>query len=105
MEIETEALEEKYPGLPMALGRRRTWAFEKLTTRLSNLAGGWSEKMLNSVGREVLIKAVMQAIPTYSMSCFILSKTTCKKMTSSMAKFWWGGDGISRECIGENGRR
>ena len=49
----------------MALGRRTTWAFEKLTTRLSNLAGGWSEKMLNSAGRAVLIKVVMQAIPTY----------------------------------------
>ena len=79
MKIETEALEEKYLGLPTALWR--------------NLAGGSSEKMLNSAGREVLIKADMQAIPTYSMSCFSLSKTTCKKMTPSMANFWWGGDG------------
>ena len=66
MKIETGALEEKYLGLPIALGRT-TWAFGSLFTRLSNLAGGWSEKLLNSAGSEVLIKADMQAIPTYEL--------------------------------------
>jgi hypothetical protein len=26
------------------------------------------------------------------MSCFQLSKTTCKEITSSISRFWWGGD-------------
>ena len=57
------------------------------------MAGGGSKKRLSSAGWEVFIKAVMQAVPLYSMSCFNLSKTTCKKLTTSMSRFWWGGDG------------
>ncbi|XP_044342365.1 uncharacterized protein [Triticum aestivum] len=93
LDIRREALEEKYLGLPTALRRSTTGAFEKLCTRVSNMAGTGLEKRLSSAGREVFIKVVMQAVPLYSMSCFNLSKTTCKKLTTSMSRFWWGGDG------------
>lgn len=52
---------------------------------------------MSSVGREVLVKYVAQSIPTYGMSCFSLSKTTCKNITSLVANFWWGGDGDKRK--------
>jgi len=97
LNIQREAFEEKYLGLPTAVGRSTTEAFEKLTTRIQNLVNGWSEKRLSSAGREVLIKAVAQSVPTYSMSCFELSKTTCKRITSSVARYWWGGDGDRRK--------
>jgi hypothetical protein len=38
------------------------------------------------------LSRLAQSIPTYSMSCFQLSKTTCKEITSSISRFWWGGD-------------
>jgi hypothetical protein len=97
LNIQREVLEEKYLGLPTAVGWSTTEGFEKLTTRIQNQVNGWSEKKLSSAGREVLIKAVAQSVPTYSMSCFKLSKTTCKKITSSVARYWWGGDGDRRK--------
>jgi len=42
------------------------------------------------------LKAVAQAVPTYSMSCFLLSKTTCKKIRGAMMNYWWGGSADSR---------
>jgi hypothetical protein len=85
------------------LSRRNIWDFqllleetylvhEKLCTKVNYFAGGGPERKPSSAGREVPIKAVMQAIPTYPMSCFKLSKSICKKMTTTMSRFWWGGE-------------
>jgi hypothetical protein len=38
----------------------------------------------------VLIKAVVQAIPTYSMGVFLLPKILCRRINSTIIKFWWG---------------
>ena len=55
--------------------------------RILYLVNGWCEKKLSVVGREILIKAVAQSIPTYSMSCFQPSKTTCKEITLAISRF------------------
>lgn len=36
-----------------------------------------------------MLTSIIQAIPTFSMSCFQLTKKVCKKYTSNMAKYWW----------------
>jgi ribonuclease HI len=95
--ISSEALIEKYLGLPTALGRSTDDQFEHIVTKIKKLAKGWTPKTLSSPGREILVKAVCQAIPTYSMSCFKLSKKMCKKIISCVARFWWGGDEKKRK--------
>jgi hypothetical protein len=82
-DIPIEALVEKYLGLPTALGRSSNDQFDHIVATIKKLVNGWAPKLLNSAGREVLIKSICQAIPTYSMSCFKLSKKLCKKDNSS----------------------
>ncbi|GLT71411.1 hypothetical protein SLA2020_434320 [Shorea laevis] len=45
---------------------------------------------LSQAGKEILIKAVIQAIPTYTMSVFQLPKSLCKELNGLMNSFYWG---------------
>ena len=45
---------------------------------------------MSSAGKEVLVKAVAQAIPVYSISCFKLPRGLCEHLNTLVRKFWWG---------------
>ena len=40
--------------------------------------------------REILIKALVQTIPTYIISCFQFLKGLCEDLEGMMRRFWWG---------------
>ena len=48
---------------------------------------GWKENFLSQAGKKVLLKTMVQAIPTYTMSVFQLPKTLCKDINSVISKF------------------
>ncbi|XP_060966250.1 uncharacterized mitochondrial protein AtMg00310-like [Cannabis sativa] len=41
------------------------------------------------LGKEVLIKSVAQALPSYAMNVFLLPLEISRDIESSMARFWW----------------
>ena len=81
---------EKYLGLPSLMGRRKRNTFNDIKEKLSKKLAGWKEKMLSKAGKEILIKAVAQAIPTYTMSYFKLLNCLCEELMSMVRNFWWG---------------
>ena len=81
---------ETYLGLPSLVGKNRCNTFRALKKKLSNKLSGWKEKLLSHAGKEVLIKAVAQAIPIYTMSVFQLPSALCDELTSMVRSFWWG---------------
>jgi hypothetical protein len=48
--------------------------------------------MLSLGGKEVLLKAVCQAIPSYAMSVFKLPKQIINGIINAMSRYWWGDD-------------
>jgi hypothetical protein len=80
----------KYLGMPTTMGRTKMQDFNFMMDRVWNKLKGWKEMNLSFAGRSVLISAVIQAILTYMMSCFLIPKGICYKIESSICKFWWG---------------
>ena len=81
---------EKYLGLPMAHGKSKVNTFKELQERITKRVMRWKEKFISKAGREILIKTIAQAIPTYTMSIFKLLKAPCDSINSTLAKYWWG---------------
>ena len=81
---------ESYLGLPSLVGKSKRNTFAQLKQRVANKVSGWKEKLLSSAGKEVLIKPVAQAVPSYTMSCFKLPNKLCDELTSLVRQFWWG---------------
>lgn len=45
--------------------------------------------MLSTAGKEILIKAVAQAVPVFAMACFDLTKTLCNLISEMICRYWW----------------
>jgi ribonuclease HI len=84
---------DAYLGLPAMVGKSRTAAFRSIIDRVWRRLQDWKLKFLSQAGKEILLKAVVQAIPSYCMSVFLLPKGLCMEINSLMKKFWWGNHG------------
>ena len=78
-----------YLGLPEKICGSKKQAFAFIQERLHNRINSWSAKLLSKGGKEVLLKSVAQALPTYVMSCFLLPQDIIRKLTSAISRFWW----------------
>jgi hypothetical protein len=86
IEVQKETLNEKYLGLPSDVGRSKGNAFRYLRDKVWKKVLGWLELHLSVGGKEILIKSVAQAIPTFSMSCFKLRRGLCEHIKGH---FFW----------------
>lgn len=80
----------KYLGLPSIIGRSKTEVFAEVKEKVGRKLAGWKEKLLSIGGKEILIKAVAQAVSTYTMSCFLIPKGLCEEIEEMIRNFWWG---------------
>jgi hypothetical protein len=80
LHIDTAALSDKNLGLHAVGGAGRSDCFEHFIEQIIQKINGWKEKQLSIGGKEILLKAVAQAIPIYAMSVFLIPKGVCKKM-------------------------
>ena len=88
---------EKYLDLPSFVGRSKKVSLLYIKEQVWSKIKGWKEKLLSQAGREVLLKAVVQAIPSYSMSCFKLPISLCHEIEVMVHKFWCGQRGERRK--------
>jgi hypothetical protein len=61
--------------------------FKTIKERLVNKFNNWVERNMSSGTKEVTIKGVAQAIPTYMMSVFKLPANLCDELTQLVRFF------------------
>jgi hypothetical protein len=78
--------------MPTRVGRSPTSNFNFLTGRLWKRLNGCTDRPLSRAGKEIFLKLVAQAIPTYVMSCFQIPISICEKLHRPISNFWWGAE-------------
>lgn len=79
-----------YLGLPTSIGRNKKEILSFVKDKVWKRIHSWKNRMLSKAGKEVLIKTVLQAIPNYVMSLFLLPIGTCEELEKIFADYWWG---------------
>uniref|UniRef100_A0A803Q2E5 RNase H type-1 domain-containing protein n=1 Tax=Cannabis sativa TaxID=3483 RepID=A0A803Q2E5_CANSA len=69
-QLENRPFITKYLGLSQCLSRSKYPAFTFLKDKISSIIHSWRHKWFSKVGKETLIKVVLQAIPSYDIACF-----------------------------------
>lgn len=81
--------DSKYLGLPSLIGRSKKTVFRYLKDKVFQKIQSWSSKLLSRAGKAVMLRNVVQSIPSYTMSCFMIPKTLCQEIERLMNAFWW----------------
>ena len=84
-------------GLLTLVGRKKYHTFSSLKNRVWKKLQGWKGKTLSRARKEILIKVVVQSIPTYTMGVFQLPVKLCEELQALCARFWWGQIGNERK--------
>ncbi|XP_057793349.1 uncharacterized protein LOC131009970 [Salvia miltiorrhiza] len=79
-----------YLGIPSTIGRSKREIFQMLEDRVRKKSKDWKRRFLSAAGKSILIKTILQAIPVYLMSCFLIPEHVCKRLNSLSAQFFWG---------------
>jgi hypothetical protein len=80
-----------YLGLPSMIGRKKKGVFAYLKDIIWKRVNSWRGRALSRARKEVMIKSVLQAIPSYVMSVYLLPESTIREIERMMNSFWWGG--------------
>lgn len=87
---------EKYLGLPSMVRRKKVSFFNYIKLRVLNKISSWQSKWFSSGGKEVLIKAIVQAVPSYAVSIFKIPLGLYADIQGAIARFWWHSKGNHR---------
>lgn len=80
----------KYLVFPSIIGRSKKATLKFVNDRIWNRINTWSSRCLSQAGREILIKSVLQSIPLYVISIFLLPVTLLNEIKKMLNSFWWG---------------
>ena len=88
--LRVQAIEdhESYLGLPSLIGKNKKAIFSFIKDKAWYRKQSWRRKLSFRTGKEVLLKTVVQAIPLYVMSIFLIPLNFCVELEMMVNSFW-----------------
>lgn len=81
------------------IGGNKKELFKFIKDRIWRKINSWGGRSLSKAGKEVMIKSMLQAIPTYFMSIFLIPSSLGEDIQKIMNSFWWGSGGDRNKGI------
>lgn len=97
LQVEQQVFEAKYLGLPTPEGRMNCGKFQNLQSKLTQCIMLWGDSYQTQSGKEILIKSIAQALPTYVMGVFKLPFSVCDDLSKLIRDSWWGSENGKRK--------
>ncbi|XP_016702192.1 uncharacterized protein [Gossypium hirsutum] len=79
---------DRYLGLPILIGKKKSAAFKSIVDCVASRINSWSKRLLSKVGKEIFIKLILQAIPTYAFSIFFVPNGVLEELQSMIFRVW-----------------
>ncbi|XP_074343032.1 uncharacterized protein LOC141680816 [Apium graveolens] len=76
-----------YLGLPNMMNRSKVATLGFLKDRVKNRVLSWDEKLFSQGGKEVIVKSIIQSLPSYAMRVFLLPMKITKDLEWLISKF------------------
>ena len=74
------------------IGRIKPVHLQAIVDRIRARLAGWKGKLLPLVGRRVLVRCVLSAMPTFALTALRIPKKCIKEIDKSSRRFLWAGD-------------
>jgi hypothetical protein len=88
-------LQDKYLGLPLHYKKPTRAMFQPLVQQIANRLPDWKKDLLSYPGREILVKFVLYAIPTYFLTIFKMRKWAIASIDKFRRGFLWKGQEVN----------
>lgn len=85
--IRNQGVSGNYLGLPSLVGRNKKEILGYIKRRMTTRMRSWNNKFLTKAGNEIMLKSVIQSIPTYAMGVFLLPKGLVSDIERKMNAF------------------
>lgn len=86
-------------GLSNMMGRSKSVTLGFLKEKVKKCIDNWGGRHISQGGREILVKAVVQELPTYTMSVFKLPSDLTKDLERMITKYWWHSNSKEKKGI------
>jgi hypothetical protein len=90
--IARSSLPSTYLGIPLTGESAKSISWDSLLLSISNRLNNWTFRPLNIAARLVLLKSVLQALPTYLFTALAAPSSVIKAIRNLQRNFLWKGN-------------